>query len=363
MQINIIGTRGVPAEHGGFETFAEKLAIYLRDRGHGVTVYCQDESGPAGPVEDEWEGIRRVHFVPRPSGPAGTIAFDISCVRDVLGRPGVDLVLGYNTAFLNILQLIRRRKVAINMDGIEWHRGKWSLPAKAWFFLNELLGANFNSSMIADHPGIADHLRRRSFRTATIIPYGADAILSAPKAPVRGLGLEPGRYFVSIARVEPENSILELVRAFSVLETDMKCVVLGRFDPDNAYHRDVRAAAGPNVVMPGAIYDKTVVRALRFHARCYLHGHTVGGTNPSLVEALGAGNAVLAHDNKFNRWTAGDGQFFFSDAAVAAGKMRAIIADDAAVAAAQDRARARHAEAFQWETVLASYEATLAALA
>ncbi len=138
-----------------------------------------------------------------------------------------------------------------------------------------------------------------------MIPYGADIIGAASDQPVRELGLTPGRYFVSIARVEPENSVLEIVQAHRAAGTDTDLAVLGRLDPDNAYHRAVRQAGGNRTLYPGAIYEAETVRSLRFHARGYMHGHQVGGTNPSLVEALGAGNAVIAHDNPFNRWTAG----------------------------------------------------------
>lgn len=359
MNINILGIRGIPAAHGGFETFAARLAPYLRDKGHQVTVYCQDDEGQAGPWEDEWEGIKRVHFCPKREGPKGTMEFDLACVRDVMNRPGVDLVLGYNTAVFNILERLKGRRVVMNMDGIEWKRAKWSLPAKIWFFLNEVAGANLCHVAVADHPQIAKHVKARCLKTPVMIPYGSDEITEADPASVEALGAEPGNYFVSIARIEPENSILEMVRAFSSLETNAKCVVLGHLYDDVPYHQEVKAAAGPNVIFPGAIFDPAAVSALRFHARAYLHGHQVGGTNPSLVEALGAGNAVLGHDNRFNRWTAGEGQLFFADEAEAASQMRVILDDDARVAAAQGAARARHAKDFQWETVLAAYEKVL----
>ena len=359
IQINILGTRGIPAAHGGFESFTARLAPWLRDQGHEVNVYCQEEGGVTGPWEDTWQGIRRIHIRPRLGGPAGTVEFDFACVRDVLKRPGIDLVLGYNTAVFGILQRLRGRRVVMNMDGIEWKRAKWSLPAKVWFFANEVIGVNICNLAVADHPEIAAHLSKRCFKSPVMIPYGADEITSATEEPVRKLGLQPGRYFISIARIEPENSIFEMVRAFSTLCTQIKCVILGKFDPNNSYHNAVKAIAGPNVVFPGAIYDQAIVRSLRYHARCNLHGHQVGGTNPSLVEALGAGNAVLAHNNQFNRWTAGEGQFFFADELEAASQMRIIIDSYNAHASASAAARARFAIDFRWESVLKAYEDVL----
>ncbi len=357
MQVNILGIRGIPAQHGGFETFAARLAPYLTRRGHQVLVYCQAETGPVRQWhQDEWHGIMRRHFRPRLSGAAATMDFDLAAARDVTGQPGVDLVLGYNTAVFNIGQRIRRRRVLMNMDGIEWKRAKWSAPAKLWFFLNEVIGANISSQAIADHPEIQRHVARRCFKTPVMIPYGAEQVTKADAKYVQDLGLTPDNYLISIARIEPENSILELVRAFSTTQSGADCVILGNLDPDNDYHRRVRAAAGPSVRFPGAIYDPPAVAALRFHCRAYLHGHQVGGTNPSLVEALGAGNAVIAHDNRFNRWVAGEGQFYFADSAGCADQMRGVLADTARVEAARKSARARHEARFLWDRVLSEYE-------
>jgi glycosyltransferase involved in cell wall biosynthesis len=357
LHLNILGTRGIPAAHGGFETFAERLALFLVSRGVSVTVYCQsDDPLDRDGREDDWHGVHRVHFCPSRGGVAGTMQFDLASARHVLGQPGHDLVLGYNTAVFNVLQRLAGRQVYMNMDGVEWKRKKWSAPAKLWLFLNEVIGSNISTAPIADHPEIARHVEKRCRHKAIMIPYGADIIGAASDAPVRELGLVPGRYFISIARVEPENSILEIVRAHRAAETDTDLAVLGRLDPDNAYHRAVRAAGGNRTLYPGAIYDGETVRSLRFHARGYMHGHQVGGTNPSLVEALGAGNAVIAHDNSFNRWTAGEDQRFFSDTDSCAEHIRAFAGNDLIHYTARMGARQRHARDFRWTNVLASYE-------
>ncbi len=180
-------------------------------------------------------------------------------------------------------------------------------------------------------------------------------------APLTGLGLTPDRYLVSIARIEPENNILSIIEAFTSRPRGCKLVVLGTLDDRFPYHRAVKAAANHEVVLPGAIYDAETVHALRFHARAYVHGHTVGGTNPSLVEALWAGNAVIAHDNAFNRWTAGDAQFYFSDAASCDAMIDNVLTDSAAVATARTAARHRAAETFGWRGVLEAYEQRLIA--
>lgn len=352
----ILGTRGIPAAHGGFETFAERLALHLASRGWRVGVYCQAE---VERVRDRvstrtWNGITLITVEVALRGPAATLAFDAFCVKDAATRGGVCLVLGYNgAAFLPYLRA-RGGRILTNMDGIEWRRPKWPLPVRAFFYGSEWIAAWSSQRLVADHPAIADHLaRRRPRRAIATIPYGGDP----PPANLRPppLGLEPGRYLVSIARIEPDNNILTLVEAFSRKPRGMRLVVLGTLKVGNAYHRAVEDAAGLEVLMPGAIYEPEMVQSLRVHARAYLHGHTVGGTNPSLVEALWAGNAVIAHDNPFNRGTAGDGQFYFTDGDSCAAAIERVLTDDGAVAAARAAARAQ-AERFRWDDVLAAYE-------
>jgi glycosyltransferase involved in cell wall biosynthesis len=359
--LRILGTRGIPAGHGGFETFAERLAVHLAGRGWEVTVYCQVE-GDRVAVEDRWRGVQRVLIPVKARGPLGTAIFDWRATLHAARRPGPALVLGYNTAAFCTVLRARGLPTVINMDGIEWRRAKWSMPMKAWFRLNERLACRLATRLVADNPGIADHLAARADRgKITMIPYGADAVADGDPGLVRALGLEPGGYAIVVARPEPENSVLEMVRAFSGRRRGAKLVVLGDFAPTrNRYHAAVMAAASDEVTFPGGLYDPGVLAALRFHARLYLHGHQVGGTNPSLVEALGAGNPVLARDNAFNRSVAGAAARYFGSERECAEGLDRLLDDDAARAAMSAAARERHARAFTWPAVLAAYEDLLA---
>ncbi len=357
--ILILGIRGIPAAHGGFETFAEQLALFLVERGWHVGVYCQtDVSAVDQRVRsDMWRGVERIQVQVASTGPRGTVEFDWHCVRDAATRPGVCLVLGYNSAvFLPYLRL-KGRKIITNMDGIEWRRDKWSRPVRAWFWINEWIAAWTSHRLVADHPVIANHLASRRPRGATVmIPYGGVPVPSAPETAVRALGLTPGRYLLSIARIEPDNSILPVVEAFSRRARNAKLVVVGKLDDGNPYHRRIRAAASGEVMFPGAIYDAGTIQPLRFHARAYVHGHRVGGTNPSLVEALWAGNAVMAHDNPYNRWTAGDAGVFFADAAGCDRCIEAMLNEDALVERCGAAARLRASAVFRWRDILLAYE-------
>ncbi len=312
-RIRLLGCRGIPAAHGGFETFAEYLALHLQRRGWEVTVYCQVE-GDGGIGEDEWRGVRRVNVPVRRGGPLGTIIFDWRCIRHAAREPGLTLTLGYNTAVFCSWLRLKGVTNLINMDGIEWRRAKWPWPVRVWFWANDWLGCWLGDHLIADNPGIASHLATRvSRKKITMIPYGSPCVDSADPALLAPYGLEPNRFATLVARPEPENSILEVVRAFSRRPRGIKLVVLGKYDRGHAFQREVLEAASDEVLFPGAIYDKATLAALRFHSLFYVHGHQVGGTNPSLVEALGAGNAVLAYDNVFNRWVAGEAAVYFCD--------------------------------------------------
>jgi glycosyltransferase involved in cell wall biosynthesis len=357
--LRILGTRGVPAAHGGFETFAEHLALYLVKQGWRVVVYCQDDG--TGPVfEDVWQGVERVHIPVSQAGPKGTIVFDWQATAHAARFGDLCLTLGYNTAVFCALLRLKGIPNLINMDGIEWSRAKWGGVAKTWFWLNDWAGCWLGNHLVADHPQIKVHLQSRvAGSKVTTIPYGADAVSSAPLEPVRALGLEPGRFLTVIARAEPENSLLEMVQGFSAKPRGYQLVVLGNYQQENAYHRAVKSAAGAEVRFVGAIYDKAVVQALRFHSAAYVHGHQVGGTNPSLVEALGASNAVVAHDNRFNRWVAGDGAVYFDGADAFSARMDELLGDPAKLEAMRARSRERFEAAFTWPDVLAQYEALL----
>ncbi|MDP5292524.1 DUF1972 domain-containing protein [Oceanimonas sp. CHS3-5] len=357
--LNILGIRGIPAAHGGFETFAERLALYLVQQGWQVTVYCQEQD--RGLVyESKWQGVRLVHIPVVGDGALSTMAFDWKAARHASKQQGLCLTLGYNTALFNIWQRLAGQHNLFNMDGLEWQRDKWIGPARAWLWLNERAGCWLGSHLIADHPRIKAHLVTRvNERNITMIPYGADELTKVDASPLHGLGLEAGEFSVIIARPEPENSILELVRAFSTARRHHKLVVLGRYDERNEYHRSVKAAASNEVLFAGAVYDADIVGALRCYCRLYLHGHTVGGTNPSLVEALGAGSAVLAHNNKFNRWVAGDGAVYFDSVNDCERSFEHLLADDAAIAQLQAASRKRFRACFTWSKVLAEYEALL----
>jgi len=359
MKVSILGTRGVPASHGGFETFAEHLAVYLSNRGHQVTVYCQSfVKGRAR--EDEWNGIRRV-TLHGSATPMGSIAFDFAAVLHARKRPGIILTLGYNTAVLSLLYRLSGKLSIMNMDGMEWQREKWSGLQQLWLRLNERAGAALSNHLFADHPEIGNYLGGFSGKdNISVIPYESEPITSADATLIERYGLTPRGYAIVIARPEPENSLLEIVQAFSRKTRGMKLLILGRYYAEIIrYHRKVIEAAGPEVIFAGAVYDQNVVQALRFFSCAYVHGHRVGGTNPSLVESLAAGNPVIAHDNRFTRWVAGPEQQYFSGAEDLSEIFDAVLDDRLRLDQMSAASRVRHHEFFTPEKVLPVYEELL----
>ena len=360
--LRIAGSRGIPANHGGFETFAERLALHLSRDGWGVTVYCQSEA--TGTLEESsWQGVKRIHIPVRFKGALGTVEFDLKTTWHAARSPGLVLSLGYGTSIFSVLYRMYGRTNLINMDGIEWRRQKWSRLQRIWLFANERLGCWLGDHLIADHPAIKEHLATRVRESKiSMIAYGADRVETADVRQLSRVRVRPDGYALLVGRVEPENSVLEIVEAFSSRRRGIELLVLGRFDREsNPYHGKVLDAASKEVRFPGAIYDPPLLAALRLYAKAYVHGHQVGGTNPSLVEALGAGSPVIAHDNPFNRWVAGDGALYFASRQQCEKQLDLVLRDDLVRRRMSALNRARHATYFTWDKILTQYEALLSA--
>ncbi|MBH0116824.1 DUF1972 domain-containing protein [Salinibacterium sp. NG253] len=358
--VRLLGTHGIPAAYGGFETAAENVAIFLRDHGWRPVVYCQ-VPGTGAITTDLWHGIERVLIPEQREGWLGTARFDLTSIRHAIRHRDICLTFGYNTAVFNILQRLKRIPNVINMDGIEWSRSRWGKGRQAILWINERIACWVGNRLIADHPVIETYLATRARRSKLVtITYGAHAVEAADTLPVTSRGLTPGRYLTLICRPIPENTILELVTAFSRERRDHQLAIFGTYDDSDPYARAVREAASDEVLFVGPIYEPDEVSSLRFHSLGYLHGHTVGGTNPSLVEAMAAGNAVIAHDNPYNRWVAGDGALYFSGVDDAAAHITTLLAAPDRRASLAAASRARHAAEFTWERVAGQYAELLA---
>ena len=361
--VRILGTHGVPAAYGGFETAAENVAKFLVGRGWRVVVYCQ-VPGTGAVTEDRWQGIERVNIPIDTDGWLGTSRFDFLSIRHAARHRDICLTFGYNTAVFNTWQRLLNIPNVINMDGIEWSRARWGKLRQGLLYANERVGCVVGNALIADHPEIAVYLRRKApARKVVTITYGAERLDGAPPEIPQSYGLTPDAYLTLIARPIPENSILEIVQGFSRSSRAGELVVLGNYTPQSdPYHRAVMEAASDEVRFVGGIYDPEQVQALRFHSLAYVHGHTVGGTNPSLVEAMGAGNPVVAHDNPYNRWVAQDAALYFRDVDGIDEAVSRLVESPDLARSLGAAARLRHASEFTWEHVAGQYEDLLLSL-
>jgi glycosyltransferase involved in cell wall biosynthesis len=360
--VRILGTHGVPAAYGGFETAAENVALYLRRIGWRVVVYCQ-VSGDDSLNIDMWRDLERVKIPEKRDDWLGTASFDMKSIRHALGEnQGNDvwLTFGYNTGIFDLAPRIHGIPNLINMDGMEWTRARWGWARQAILLANERAAGLVGNLLVADHPEIARYLSRHFGRKRVVtIAYGAHEVKSAPEEEVRSLNLSPGRYAMVVCRPIPENSILEIVKAWSHRRRGMPLVVVGSYTDQDPYHRDVWEASSEEVLYPGAIFQPERLSALRHHAALYLHGHTVGGTNPSLVEAMAAGNAVVAHNNVYNRWVAGQDNAFFTGPDDLVAILDQVLPDEDRRRSMGESSRRRFSQEFTWEKIGSQYDQAL----
>ncbi|WP_158297151.1 DUF1972 domain-containing protein [Zhihengliuella sp. ISTPL4] len=356
LRIALIGTRGIPAAYGGFETAVEEVGRRLVARGHRVLVYGRD----AGTAGDVHLGMRRVTLPAVRHKALETLSHTALSTVHAVTRARPDAAFVFNAANSPFLPLLRARgiPVALHMDGLEWRRSKWGPRGKAYYRWAESFGVRTADAIIADAPGIAEYYDHQFGVASEMIRYGAPLLDDAPVAGIRALGLEPGEYHLVVARFEPENHVREIVEGYAASAAGKPLVVVGSapYAADYTAAIDDLASADDRIRLLGAVYDQDLLDALYHHAFTYLHGHSVGGTNPSLLRAMGAGTAVIAYDVVFNREVLDGHGWYFSDPAQAATAITAAEADADGVARAGAAARTRAADDFTWDAVAEAYE-------
>lgn len=356
----MVGTRGVPAQYGGFETAVEEVGARLVDRGHLVDVYCRNE----GQSLTEHRGMRLVNLPAVRRRSLETLSHSgLSIAHATWSRP--DAMVVFNAANAPYLPLVRAARIpaAVHMDGLEWKRAKWAGAGARYYKRAEAMAARSGLPLIADARGIADHLRDSYGRESHFIPYGAP-VLEPPSSLLPDVGVEPGAFHLVVARMEPENHVTTAMEGYRLSGSPHPLVVVGAAPYESAYTAEVeRLADHPRIRMLGAVWDQDLLNQLYAHCRSYLHGHSVGGTNPSLLRALGCGAPVTAYDVNFNREVTAGHARFFTDPLSAS---EAITADDADPQGAVDRGRrgrAHAAESYRWDDVADKYEELLVGLA
>ena len=358
MRIALLGTRGIPANYGGFETFAEELSTRLAARGHEVTVYCrQRHSSP-------YRGVRLV-FLPTIHHKYFDTLFHtfLSTLHLLLCRADAALYCNGANAIFTIAPRITGIPVALNVDGIERRRKKWNALARLWYFGSERLSTILPNAMVSDARVIQGYYQEHYRKESVFIPYGADMCREESDGALRELGLTRLKYFLYVSRFEPENHALQVRRAFEQVSTPMKLALIGDAPHAHEYVAEVRDTQDARIVMPGAIYGLGY-RELGSHCFAYVHATEVGGTHPALIEAMGRGALVLYRDTPENTEACAETGLPFHDEESLVARMREALAmPEAERERYRSMARERARSLYQWDDVTTQYEALLTRLA
>ena len=364
MRIAILGTRGIPASYGGFETFAEQLSTRLVARGHDVTGYCRAHY--VSPRQIEFKGVR-LKVLPTIRHKyfdtivhTGLSAFHAATLRRF------DAALICNAANAPFAPILRAAgvPVAINVDGLEHKRRKWNWLGKNYYRVAERLSVWFPNETVTDARVIQDYYYAKYRAGSTMIAYGAEVERRLDRATVRQWGVEPNRYVLYVSRLEPENNAAMVIEAFRRVRTPHKLLVVGDAPYAHEYIRELRALARRDrrIVFTGFVFGDSY-RALQQNAYCYVHATEVGGTHPALLEAMGYGNCVLTLNAPENVEVTGDAGIHYRDSQDLSAQLQKVLRDGAIVNQYRQRAQARVRERYDWEHVVDEYEDLFARMA
>jgi glycosyltransferase involved in cell wall biosynthesis len=355
----ILGTRGIPARYGGFETFAEELSTRLVERGHTVTVYCREKY-----PDRAYRGVQLQYLPTIRHKYFDTIAHTLFSTLHLAQTRNYDAVLYCNAAnaIFTWIPRVLGMPVALNVDGLERNRKKWNALAKAWYRISERLATWMPNAVITDAQSIATHYREEYGRSSEMIPYGAEVGVVETSAVLDQLGLERRQYFLYVSRMEPENNALLVREAFEQLNTPFKLALIGDapYAPD--YIGRVRATTDPRVVIPGSIYGEGY-RELGSHCFAYIHATEVGGTHPALIEAMGRGALTLYLDTAENAEVAAGAGIPFQRDTLTQVLERVLDMPEPERETYCIKARERVRTRYSWDAVTDAYEKLLTRLA
>lgn len=321
MKIGILGTRGIPNHHGGFEQFAEYLSQFLVEKGHDIYVY-NSHTHPF--KESSWRGVNILHkYDPENKiGTAGQFIYDLNCILDSRKRNfDIILQLGYTSSSIWHWLMPRKSLIVTNMDGLEWKRTKYKPAVRKFLEYAEKLGANYSDYLIADSVGIQEYLKKTYQKDSEYIAYGAESFMDPVEDIIAAYGVVKYNYNLLIARLEPENNVETILEGVVKSGIDQPFLVIGKHETTFGEYLKKKFKDYASIRFLGGIYNIDHLNNLRYWSNLYFHGHSVGGTNPSLLEAMGSQCFIIANDNIFNRSILGEDALFFKYAHDVADKM------------------------------------------
>jgi glycosyltransferase involved in cell wall biosynthesis len=366
MKLAILGSRGFPSTYGGYETLVRHVAPFLVHAGHDVTVYCRTRD--AGRRTWLAEGVRCIATPGRDTKSVSTLSFGLTGTLDAVAFRHFDSMLVLNIANGFWFPVLRAARIpfAVNTDGIEWERGKWSRLGRAAFQAGAWMTARNATALVCDSKAIGDIWRERFGTDSTFIPYGAPVLDEPGRDRMDLLGLDQEPYVLVVARLAPENNVELTLDALDLLADDApRAVIVGSANFDSPIESRLRGLeASGRVSWLGHVDDQRLLTQLWAHSGVYVHGHSVGGTNPALLQALGAGAPTLALDTPFNAEVLTfPEQRFPRDARVLADRIRSVIASPAVREEMAKRGRSIIRERYAWEDVCEAYMELLGKLA
>lgn len=355
MKIAIIGTRGIPNNYGGFEQLAQYLSTRLGDKGHDIYVY-NSHNHPYR--QSTWHNVNLIHcYDPEKKlGTAGQFIYDLNCIRDSRKRKfDVILALGYTSFSLWARLLPRDTLTVINMDGLEWKRTKYSKSVQRFLRYAERLAVKYCDRHIADSPAIQTYLKEKYGIPSKYIAYGAEIHHNEDETLLDSFGIAKDNYYMVMARMEPENNIEMIVEGFNASQTDKKLLVIGNTDNSFGQYIVRRFGGDSRISFPGAIYDAQKIHTLKIFSSLYFHGHSVGGTNPSLLEAMASRALIAAHDNPFNKAILDGDAFYFSSSSEVTALVERVDEPGTRERMVENNLQKIN-EHFNWETITDEYE-------
>lgn len=355
LRIAMVGTRGVPAHYGGFETAVEEIGQRLVRRGHKVTVYCRD-MGDGGQKPTQHLGMDLVHLAAMHKRSLETLSHTGLSVAHLL-RHRPDAAIVFNAANAPYLPVLRMAgiPVATHVDGLEWKRAKWGRTGRKYYRLMERTAVAWSDALIADAVGIQDYYRQKFGAETVYLAYGAPLLEQGHCDKLAQLGLEPQGYHLLVARFEPENNVHLIVEGFTRSTAKLPLIVVGSAPYSDRYTRQVHQLADARVRFIGGVWDQELLDQLYSNALVYWHGHSVGGTNPSLLRAAGSGTATNAFDVDFNREVLeSSGRYFAGPQDVA--RLAAEAEQPSSDVSARGEQVRQIALRYNWDDVTAGYE-------
>ena len=356
MKIAILGTRGIPANYGGFETFAEELSAGLVELGHDVTVYGRSHF--IDYVEEEYRGVKLKVLPTIRHKYFDTVANAFVCSIHALFKD-FDIILYCNAAnaLFTLIPRLSGKKVVINVDGIERKRKKWNKLGKLYYLFSEYVSTIFPHHVVTDSEVIQNYYLERYRKKSSFIAYGGDLEQVHSRTALNRFDLEKQKYFLYVSRLEPENNAHLVIRSFEQVNTDFKLVIAGSAPYSKKYIAELHATRDPRVVFTGYVFGKGY-RELQCNAYCYIHATDVGGSHPALLEAMGFGNCAIVNNTPENAEVLGDCGFLYrpGDPEDLKKKIEYVLTRPELIKKYGDMASARIREKYSWKSVTAAYE-------